>query len=111
MAFNWKYEHDEDHLRVFLGGIVEHAEILENELDNYADYFEENHAPEIAAILRIQFLNMANGLTELAWGIEDLLVKNGLVDGELSMGYEAAKEAREELDHYKKELNERMLGD
>jgi hypothetical protein len=110
MTFEWKYENDVQSLKTFLRGLTAHAEILENELGNYADYFEKHHAPEIAAILKIQFLNMACGLPELAWAIEDILQKNGFmgIDDLGHGGYDEAKESKEELEEYRKELGERM---
>jgi hypothetical protein len=108
MTFKWKYENDEKFLNILLAGLIAHAEILEDELRNYADYFEENHAPEIAAILRIQFLNMATGLPELAWGIDDILRKNELVESNFVGGYDEVKEAKEGLEDYRKELGDRM---
>ena len=108
MTFKWKYERDEEHLKIMLGGLTAHAEILENELQNYADYFEEHHAPELAAILKIQFLNMASGLPELAWAVEDILCKNELVAVKSVTGHDTANDAKEELEEYRKDLGERM---
>jgi hypothetical protein len=109
---DWKYENDEGYIRVLMEGLTAHAEILKNELQNYAIYFNEHHAPEIAAILEIQFLNMANGLPELAWAIEDILINNGFVDKEkcdFCGGYDTVTNAKEELKDYRNERDDRWM--
>ena len=105
---DWESEEDERHLLAFMEGLTSGTDILENELENYADYFEEHHAPEIAAILRIQFLNMCAAIQPLAWGIHDILLKNGFIEHmDYCGGYDTVKEAKEELEGYREEKEEK----